>query len=85
MPVAVVRSTVEQAAGAVVVQREDMLRARLEGDLADPAKLRAATHHHSRFGVFNEVRHFGALVGGVERQKHIPGAQGGQVEHQRFD
>ena len=74
----------EQRAGAVVAQREHVLRAALESDLADPAKILRAANHHSRFGVANEILHFSALVGGVERQKHITGAQSGQVQHQRF-
>jgi hypothetical protein len=52
--VAVVRGALEQAAGAVVAQGEHMLRARLEGNFADPAKVGRAAHHHSRFGIANE-------------------------------
>ncbi|MCY1384650.1 hypothetical protein D9M69_729350 [compost metagenome] len=46
--------------------------------------LRAADHH-GRFGVANEVFDLCTLVGGVERQEHMAGAQGGEVEHHGFD
>ena len=74
----------EQRTGAVVAQREHVLRAALEGDLADPAKILRAANHHGRFGVANEILYFSALIGRVQRQKHITGAQRGQVQHQRF-
>ena len=83
--VAVLSCTVEQAAGAVVIQGEHMLGACLEGDLADPAKIGPTAHHHSRLGVANEILNLSALVGGVEWQKHAACAQASQVQHHGFD
>ena len=74
----------EQAARAVVVQGEDMLRSRLERNFADPTKIFAAAHHHGRFGVANEVLDFCTLVGRVQRQENIASAQCGEVEHHGF-
>ena len=83
--VTVVRGALEQAARAVIAQREHMLGARLEGEFADPTKIGGAAHYHSRLGVANEVLDLGALVGRVERQEHAASAQASQVQHHRFD
>ncbi len=83
--VAAMGGALEQAAGAVFVQGEHGLRTGLEGNLADPAEVLCAAHHHRRFGVADEIFDLGALVRGVQRQKHVPGAQGGQVEHRGLD
>jgi len=83
--VAVVRRPLQQRAGAVVIEREDMAGSGLEGDLADPAEVPAATDHHGRFGVADEVFDLGALVGGVQRQEHVAGAQRRQVQQHRLD
>ena len=85
MHVAVHRGALQQAAAAVLVQGKDVLRAGLERDLADPAKVAAGAHHHSGFSVANKVFQLGALVGGVERQIHKACAQRGQVQDQAFD
>ena len=61
-----------------------MLRPRLESDLADPAKVFTAAHHHGGLGVVNEIRDLRTLVGGIEWQKHITRPQGSQVQHDRF-
>ena len=79
------RGTIEQAARAVVAQCEDMLRARLEGDLGHPAKVARRAHHHSGLGVAHKVFNLAALVGGIERQKHIARAQRGQIQQHRLD
>ena len=76
---------VEQAAGAVVVQGEHMLCTGLERNLADPAKIGPAAHHHGRLCVANEILDLGTLVGGVERQKDTAGAQTCQIKHHGFD
>ncbi len=83
--IAVPGGPVEQAAGAVFVEREDVRRAGLESDLAHPAEVLARAHHHARLGVADEVLDLAGLVGGVERQEHQAGAQHGQVEHQCLD
>ena len=85
VPVAAMRGTLEQRAGAVVVQREHVAGAGLERDLADPAEVAGGAHDHGRLGVADEVFDLGALVGGVERQEDVAGAQRRQVQHHRFD
>ncbi|MNV31507.1 hypothetical protein D3C71_1228180 [compost metagenome] len=85
MLIAVVGGALEQAAGAVVAQGENMLRAQREGNLADPAEVAGRAHHHRGLGVADEVFDLGALVGGVERQKHVACAQRGQVQGHGFD
>ena len=66
MHVALVRRTVQQGAGAVVIERENVARARLKSQLGHPAKVGRTAHHHSRLGVANEIGHLGLLVRGVE-------------------
>ena len=83
--VAAMGGAVQQAAGAVVAQREHVGGAGREGDLADPAEVLRAADHHRGLGVADEIFHFAALVGGVERQKHITRPQRGQVQHGGFD
>ena len=83
--VAVVRGALEQAAGAVVVQGEHMARAGLKGNFAHPPKVFTGAHHHSGFGIAHKVSHLGALVSGVERQKHMACAQGGQIQQHGLD
>ena len=78
------RGAGQQRAGAVVAQGEDALGAGLEGDLADPAKVGRAAHHHGRLGVADEILDLRALVGGVQRQKNITRAQRRQIKHGRF-
>jgi hypothetical protein len=67
-----------------VVQREDMVAvpALKAIWLTQPKFLRRADHHR-RLGVADEVGHLGRLVGGVQRQEHMAGAQRGQVQHQQ--
>ncbi len=76
--------TFEQTTRAVVIQGEHVLRAGLESNFADPAKVFAATHHYGGFGVANEVLNLSALVSRVQRQEHIARAQSGQLEHDGF-
>ena len=85
MPVTLQCSAVKQAAGSVFVQGEDMLRPRLEGDLADPTKIGATAHHHGRLCIANEVFDFSTLISGVQGQEHITRTQSGQVQNQGFD
>ena len=75
---------VQQGATAVVVQRVDMRGAGLEGDAADPGEVLARAHHHRRFGIADEIGDLLRLVGRVQRQVHMAGAQHGQVQHQRL-
>ncbi len=70
---------------AVVVEREDMLRAGREGDFRHPAEVAWRAHHHGRLGVADEVFDLAALVGRVERQEDIARAQRRQVQHHGFD
>ena len=67
-----------------LVQREHVLRARLERDLRHPAEILRRADHHRRLGVADEVFEFGRLVGGIQRQVDIAGAQRRQIEEQRF-
>ena len=83
--VAAVGGARQERAGAVVVEREDVLCAGVKGDFADPAKVGAAAHDDGRLGVTDEIFDFCALVSGVERQKHITGAQRGQIKHNSFN
>ena len=83
--VAMVRSALQQAARAVIAERENVLRPRSKGDLRHPAKVARGAHHHGRFGVADEVFDLGALVGGVERQKDVACAQCGQVQQHGLD
>ena len=57
----------------------------LNASLLTQPKLLAWAHHHRRLGVADEVVDLGRLVGGVQRQVDMAGAQHGQVQHQRFD
>src|SRR5262245_32948134 len=68
MHVPLMGSTLQQGPAAVLVERENMLRAGPKGDLAEPADVLAGAYQHGRFGVSDEIRHLGALVGGVQRQ-----------------
>ena len=83
--VAAMRGALQQAAAAVVVQREHVARASLKGDLADPGEVAAAAHHHGRLGVADEVLDLGALVGRVQRQEGEARAQRGQVQDHGLD
>ncbi len=85
MLVAVMRSARQQRAGAIVVEGEDMAGTGLERDLADPAEVAAGADHHRRLGIADEIFDFRALVGGVQRQEDIAGAQGRQVQQHRLD
>ena len=78
--VAVVGGALQQAAAAVLAQREHMARAGLERELADPTEVLGAADDHRRLGVGNEVADLGRLVGRIQRQKHVAGAQRGQVQ-----
>lgn len=83
--VAALRRHFEQRAGAVVVQREHVPRARRIGDGPDPRCIAAGAHHDRGLGVADEVFDLGALVGGVERQEHIARAQRREVQQHRLD
>jgi hypothetical protein len=48
-------------------------------------KFLPGAHHHRGLGVADEVLHLAGLVGHVQRQIDVAGAQHRQVEHQRFD
>ena len=61
----------KQGALSIITERKDPLDAVLKSQLADPAEIRRATHHHCGCGIFEEVTNLAALVGGVEREKHM--------------
>jgi len=67
-----VRGALQQAAVPVLPQREDMARARLEGDLGDPAEIAGRADDDGGLGIADEVLDLGLLVGGIERQKDEP-------------
>ena len=78
--VAEVRRPLEQAAAAVVVEREDVARAGREGELGRPDEVRRPADDDRGLGVADEVADLVALVGGVERQVDVAGAQHREVE-----
>ena len=80
-----VRRALEQAAAAIVAEREDDARAGAEGELGGPGEILRRADEHRRLGIAEEVADLVALVGGVERQVHEAGAQHGEVEEQRLD
>ena len=75
----------KQGACAIVIQSKHMLRARLECNFANPTKIGTRTNYHRRLCVANEILNFGALVGGVQRQKHIARTQRCQIQHHGFN
>ena len=80
-----VRGALQQAAVPVLPQREDMARARLEGDLGDPAEIAGRADDDGGLGIADEVLDLGLLVGGIERQKDETGTQRRQVQQQGFN
>jgi hypothetical protein len=50
-----VGGAVQQRAGAVITQREDVLRARFEGDFADPAEVGGAADDDGWLGVADKI------------------------------
>ena len=80
-----VHRTLQQGAAAVVTEGENTLRTALESDFRDPAKILRRAHHHGRLGVGDEIFDFSALVGRIQRQEHIAGTQGGQVQRHGLD
>ena len=62
-----------------------MPRAGLEGDLRHPAEIPARAHHDAGLGVADEIFDLGGLVGGIQRQVDVAGAQHREVEQQRLD
>jgi hypothetical protein len=75
----------EQRAAAVVAEREHVARAGGKGDLAERAEARRRAHQHRRLGVAEEVLDLGRLVGAVQRQVDMAGAQHRQVQDERLD
>ena len=71
--IAVRSCTVQQCARDIISQREHVLCTGLEGQLADPSEIGRRAHHHSGFGIANEVLDLGSLVSRVQRQKNMPG------------
>ena len=83
--VSTVAGTLQQRAGAIIIEREHMSNTGLESNFAHPTEVFAGTDHHCRFGIANKVRHLSALVGGVQRQKYQAGTQRSKVEQHRLD
>jgi hypothetical protein len=82
--VGVPRGGGEQAALAMLAQRQHMAHLVLAGDRLDPGMRRRAAHHQPRLGVADEIVEFRRLVGGVQRQVHIAGPQRRQIQQQGF-
>ena len=80
-----VRRPFEQAAAAIVAEGEDEGRPGGEGELGRPDEILRRADEDGGLGVADEVADLVALVGGVERQVDVAGAQHGQVEEQRLD
>jgi hypothetical protein len=76
--------SVEQRPGVIVVQREHMACARLGSRRAHPGQILVAAYNDRGLGIPQEVIDFARLVSGVERKVDVAGAQGRQVQHQRF-
>ncbi len=85
MRVAEVAGALEQAAAAIVAQGEDVRRPGGERELRRPGEILGRADEDGRLGVAEEVADLVALVGGVERQVDVAGAQHRQVEEQRLD
>jgi hypothetical protein len=83
--VGVLRRALQQRARAVVAEREHVDRAGPERNLRQPREGLGRAHHQRRLGVADEVLDLGRLVGVVQRQEHVAGAQHRQVQHQRLD
>ncbi len=79
------RRPLEQAAAAVVAEGEDPGRSRGEGELGGPDEILRRADEDGRFGIADEIGDLVALVGGVERQVDMAGAQHREVEQQRLD
>ena len=75
----------EQAAAAIVAEGEDEGRSGGERELGRPDEVLRRADEDGGLGVADEVADLVALVGGVERQVDVAGAQHGQVEEQRLD
>ncbi len=67
---------------SIVVQRENMLGSAFERDLRHPAKIERRAYDHGWFGIGNEILDFRCTVCRIERQVHIAGANGRQIQHQ---
>ncbi|MNI31128.1 hypothetical protein D3C73_850010 [compost metagenome] len=76
--------SVQQRARAVFVQRVDVRAAGLVGGALHPVLVLAGADHDGRLGIAQEVLDLGFAIGRVQRQVHQAGAQGGQVQQQRF-
>ena len=62
-----------------------MAAAGAEGDAAHPAEVLAGADDDARLGVGDEVLDLARLVGGVQRQEDMAGAQHAQVQQHRLD
>ena len=82
--VSAMRGTIQQLPRAVIIERENVLRASFERNLAGPAKVFAAAHHYGRLGIADEILNLGALINRIERQKNIASPQRRQVQQHGF-
>jgi hypothetical protein len=80
-----VGGALEQAAAAVAAEAEHPAGAGGEGELRQPGEVLGRADQHARLGVAEEIAQLVALVGGVERQVDMAGAQHRQVEEKRLD
>ena len=57
----------------------------VEGQLGDPAKAAGVADDDCGLGIGDEVFHLRCLIRRIQRQKHMAGAQRGQVQHHGFN
>ncbi len=79
------RGAFEQAAAAVVAQREHHAGPARERQAADPGEVARRADHQRRRGVVDEIVDLARLVGRVQRHVDQAGAQHAEVEHHSLD
>ena len=68
----------------MIGQREDVPAARLERDLGYPTEILRGANDDRRLGIADKIFDFINPVRGIERQVDLAGAQGREIQQQRF-
>ena len=74
----------QQGAGLVFAEGEHMLRTRLLRQRDDALVVGRGADKHGWIGIADEVFDFSLLVGRIERQEDVSGAQCGQIQDHGF-
>ena len=74
-------SALQQAAGAILIEREHKAHAGLEGQLGDPAEVPAGADEHGRLSIAEEISDLGWRIGCVQRQIDGARAQRREIQH----